>query len=135
MLKLSKKTKYALMAMKYLALQNNGNFATAKQISDNYNIPYELVAKVLQKLKKLELIESFQGIKGGYKLNKIPSSISLLQIISAIEPNYQITECLSHEDSVNNCTHLNCCQIRNPLAKLQKEIDNLFNNTTLDKII
>lgn len=135
MLKLSKKTEYALMAMKYLALQSNGNFTTAKQISDNYNIPYELVAKVLQKLKKLELLESFQGIKGGYKLNKIPSAITLLQIISAIEPNYQITECLSTDSSVNNCTHLNCCQIRNPLSKLQKEIDNLFNNTTLDKII
>ena len=48
MLKLSKRTEYAIMAARYLALKNSGNCVTAKEIAEDYQIPYQLVAKVLQ---------------------------------------------------------------------------------------
>ena len=135
MLKLSKKTEYALMAVKFIAKKTDGNSVTAKEISDGYNIPYDLLSKVLQQLTKKKVIKSFQGIKGGYSLSKDPNSVTLIDIIRAVESNYQITECIKDGSTEKDCTHFNCCMIRDPLAKVQKEIDKLFRSLTIHQIL
>ena len=135
MLKLSKKTEYALMAVKFIAKKTNGNSATAKEISEGYNIPYDLLSKVLQQLTKKKVIMSFLGIKGGYSLSKDPDNLTLIDIIRAVEPNYQITECMQSGSSEKDCTHFDCCMIRDPLAKVQKEIDKLFRSVTIHQIL
>lgn len=135
MLKLSKKSEYALMAVRYLAVNSNGKYSTAKEISEYYKIPFELAAKVLQQLVRKNVIESFQGVRGGYTLVKSPGLLSILEVISAVENNYQITNCMNENSSQQDCSHFDCCMIRNPLIKLQKEIDKLFNNMKIAEII
>jgi Rrf2 family transcriptional regulator, cysteine metabolism repressor len=135
MLKLSKKTEYAFMAARHLALNNSGHFSTAKEIADNYQIPYQLVAKVLQNFTKSEIVISFQGARGGYKLNRSPDNISLIEIIKAVERNYQLTECMQEDSSIIDCSHLDCCKIRDPLIEIQRKIDNVFVQTSLTQIL
>ncbi|HSP87011.1 MAG TPA: Rrf2 family transcriptional regulator [Ignavibacteriaceae bacterium] len=135
MLRLSKKSEYALMAVKYIALQQEKNCVTAREISQNYSLPYELICKVLQQLTKYKIVNSVQGAKGGYRLSKIPGDISLIEVITAVEPNYQITNCMKENSSANDCSHFNCCMIRNPLIKIQNEIDKLFKNMSVTEII
>ena len=135
MLKLSKKSEYALMAVRYLAINSNGNYSTARDISQYYDIPYELVAKVLQQLVKKSIISSYQGVRGGYSLAKTPDKISLMEIISAIEDNYQITNCMNEKSSQNDCSHFDCCMIRDPLIKVQREIDKVFQNMKVNQIL
>ncbi len=135
MLKLSKKTEYAFMAARHLALNNSGHFSTAKEIADNYQIPYQLVAKVLQNFTKSEIVISFQGARGGYKLNRSPDNISLIEIIKAVERNYQLTECMQEDSSKIDCSHLDCCKIRDPLIEIQRKIDNVFVQTSLTQIL
>lgn len=135
MLRLSKKSEYALMAVKYIALQQERNCITAKEIAIKYNLPYELISKILQRLVKSNVINSVQGARGGYKLSKLPSDISIMEIISAVEPDYQITKCFKEGSSKENCEHLNCCMIREPLRKIQGEIDKLFRNMTVTEFI
>ena len=50
MLRLSKKADYALMAMKHLALRGDRGSSSAREIAALYDIPIELMAKVLQRL-------------------------------------------------------------------------------------
>ena len=83
MLKLSKKTEYALMAAKYMALNNSSGFSTAKEISVSYNIPHQLVAKVLQAMAKNDIAISSKGVNGGFALAKEPEEISLSDISMA----------------------------------------------------
>ena len=135
MLKLSKKTEYAFMAARHLALNNSGHYSTAKEIAENYQIPFQLVAKVLQNFTKSELVTSFQGVKGGYKLNRTPDNISLIEIIKSVESNYQLTECMEPDSITNNCSHLDCCKIRDPLIEIQRKIDNVFKQTSLKQIL
>ncbi len=135
MLKLSKKTEYALMAVKYIAVNNGGNCITAKEISSSYKISYELVSKILQQLTKFNLVQSFQGVKGGYTLPRSPNEITLIEILKAVEPNYYITDCMSESGSSEDCRHFDCCMIRNPLMKIQKQIENIFKQTTIKEII
>lgn len=134
MLKLSKKTEYALLAVKYIALKPDCNCITAKEISKNYDIPYDLLAKILQKLCRKNIVISYQGVKGGYSLARDAKDITLKDVISAIE-KIQITNCMVENGSSKECARFDCCQIRNPLAKVQMEIDKVFNGTTISQIL
>ena len=70
MLRLSKKSDYALMAVKHLAMRADGGAASAREISESYAIPLELLAKILQRLVRARLLVSVQGTRGGYRLGK-----------------------------------------------------------------
>ncbi len=134
MLKLSKKTEYALMAVKYIALKPENSCVTAKEISTGYNIPYELLAKILQKLTKKNIVISYQGINGGYSLIRDSKDITLNDVISAVE-RVQITNCMKENGSKKDCARFDCCQIRNPLSKVQIEIEKVFRKTTINQIL
>ncbi|WP_337866257.1 Rrf2 family transcriptional regulator [Ignavibacterium sp.] len=135
MFKLSKKTEYALMSARYMALNNRGKFVTAREIAASYNLSYELVSKVLQIMAKNQLIQSFQGVKGGYTLRKSSKQISLAEIIKAVEPGYEITDCLRNGFDNESCSYFNCCKIKDPLAEVQKKIDKIFVETKLSELI
>ena len=68
MLKLSKKVEYGLISMMHMDSVQSGDLATARKLSEHYNIPGELLGKVLQSLAKGRLIVAAQGAKGGYRL-------------------------------------------------------------------
>ena len=85
MLRLSKKADYALMAMKHLATRPDTASASAREIAEQYDIPIELMAKVLQRLARRGLLTSHQGTRGGYRLGRPSSLISVADIIQAIE--------------------------------------------------
>ena len=70
MLRLSKKADYALMAMKHLAMRPDAPSASAREIAEQYDIPIELMAKVLQRLARRGLVTSHQGTRGGYRLGR-----------------------------------------------------------------
>jgi Rrf2 family protein len=133
MLRLSKKIEYGLLAVSHIAMHKDGDISTAKEISAKYEIPLELLSKILQKLAKEKIITSFQGMRGGYRLVGNPSDLKIMQIIQAIEGQRGLTEC-TKEESIK-CLQYNTCTIRNPLKKLQFNIDEMFNNMTLSEII
>lgn len=135
MFKLSKKSEYALMAARYMALNDHGKFVTAKEIAESHDISYELVAKVLQSLTKYDLVVSNLGSKGGYSLKKNSDEISLIDLIKAVEPDYQITECMRTGNIKSECSNLDCCKIKDPLIEIQKKIDKVFTDTKLSHII
>ena len=130
MLKLSKKTDYALMAIQYMASKGTARVVNTKEIAEEYKIPVELLAKVLQKLGKKGLIASQNGPKGGYVLAKTPESISVLSIILAIEGHVGITECYHNEDS--QCRQMARCNIRTPLRNIQNSIYSLLDSMSIE---
>ena len=85
MLRLSKKADYALIAMKHLAHKDAGATSTcAREIAEQYDIPLELMAKVLQRLVRAGLLVSTQGTRGGYTLSRPSSAISVADVIRAV---------------------------------------------------
>ena len=96
MVRLSKKVEYGLIAIRHVATKERGDLVTAKEISDAYGIPFELLAKVLQRLTKAGLILSTQGVHGGYALARPAEEIAVSTIINAIEGTRPvIARCLS----------------------------------------
>ena len=134
MLRLSKKVEYGMIAMRHMATKGFGDVTTAKEVSKRYEIPYELLAKVLQRLSRKGLIVSHQGVKGGYTLMSNAADISLSAIICAIEQNVPaIIQCIA--ESPEACSIWNTCTIRDPLVKIQHSIDQIFSKTTLQEIV
>ena len=80
MLRLSKRADYALIAMKHLALHGDRGSSSAREIAGLYDIPIELMAKVLQRLVRTGLLTSQQGTRGGYTLSRPSSAISVADV-------------------------------------------------------
>jgi Rrf2 family protein len=133
MFKLSKKVEYGLIAVKHMAMAGENAPCSAKDISDKYNIPYDLLSKILQKLKKENILTSSQGTHGGYTLLMKPDKLTLAQIFNAIEGNTYILDCGQHDDE--SCDIYETCILSSPLKKIQRQINSYFNETKLSEIV
>ncbi|MDX9789654.1 MAG: Rrf2 family transcriptional regulator [Candidatus Kapaibacterium sp.] len=131
MLKLSKKAEYAILAMQYLA-ENPGEKLNAKEIASNLDLSFEFLSKTMQALMKSGLVESQQGVKGGYLLTKEPENINLMEIINATEERIGIVDCLNGDEE--ECIRNNHCVIKDPMLKIQKLIDKIFIETSLQEL-
>ncbi|ROL61906.1 Rrf2 family transcriptional regulator [Bacteroidetes/Chlorobi group bacterium ChocPot_Mid] len=132
MLRLSKRVEYGILAVKYIA-ENPDKKVTAKEIAEKMNISYEFLAKTMQKLMKSGLIVSQIGLNGGYTLEKDPDSITIADIINALDEDTTIVECFGKQGN-NACERDEICEIRHDMSGLQKEINNVFKNMTISKL-
>lgn len=135
MIKLNKKIEYAMMAILHLARQGDNVLVSAREIAGLYNIPPELLGKVMQKLVKADFIESVQGINGGYQLHKPLNEVDLFTLIDEIEGPFRITSCMIHDEESCTCKQLDSCIIKHAVGDIQQEINKFFHNITLDKFI
>lgn len=132
MLKLTKKFEYGLLAIQHVAALPPDATVTAKQIASDLGVSYELIAKVLQLMAKADLLQSVQGVRGGYRLNRPASHITLSQVAEAIEGKIQLIECDGGEV---NCDGVLVCAIKKPLTKIQTKFRQIFNEATLADIL
>ena len=131
MLRLSKKADYALMAMKHLAQTSSGTSTSAREIAEQYDIPIELMAKVLQRLVRIGLLASTQGTRGGYTLGRPPASISVADVIEAIDGPFAVTACSTEK---NDCEQYSKCSVRAPLWQIRERIAAALGTVTLAEI-
>ena len=124
MIKLSKRTEYALIALLDMAGNGDDSLVTARLLSKKYNIPPEILGKVLQRLAKNNIISSQQGINGGYKLHQPLSGISLYTLIKTIDGPLQLVECRMPEKE--NCVQEAYCMIKQPMEIIQQELSSFF---------
>lgn len=131
MLRLSKKADYALMAMKHLAVRPDALSASAREIAEQYDIPVELMAKVLQLLARRGLLTSLQGTRGGYRLARSASQITVADIIQAIDGPLTVTACSTDEES---CDQYAKCNVRDPLWRIKERIVSALTTCTLQEV-
>ena len=128
MLRLSKKADYALMAMKHLAQKRDVSSTSAREIAEQYDIPIELMAKVLQRLVRVGLLASTQGTRGGYQLGRPATGISVAEVIEAIDGPFTVTACSTDK---NDCEQFSKCSIRDPLWQIRERIVEALGTVTI----
>src|SRR5215471_740807 len=131
MLRLSKKADYALMAMKHLAQKRDVSSTSAREIAEQYDIPIELMAKVLQRLVRMGLLASTQGTRGGYTLGRPASSITVVDVIEAIDGPLTVTACSTEK---HDCDQFSKCSIRDPLWQIRERIAAALGTVTIEEI-
>ncbi len=127
MLKFTRKTEYALIALRHLQLAGSGELINAREIAEEYNIPLPLLAKILQQLAKKKIVRPVQGPKGGYKLAGNLSDISMTNFIEMLEGPLGMADC-SVESS---CCPIETCNIKMPIQRINENIRGLFDKMTL----
>lgn len=130
MLRFTKRADYGLMAIHYIAVSDGVGAVSAKRIADEFAIPPELMAKILQRLAKQRLVVSTNGPKGGYVLARRPTEITVGQVIRALEGPINIVSCL--EDS--KCPQMEKCNLRRPVHKIQAAISQVLDTMSLAEL-
>jgi len=131
MLKLSKKSDYGLIAVKHLATHGMERSQSASDIAEVYGISSTLLAKVLQKLARVGLVTAQHGSTDGYRLARLPSEITALNVISAIDEPLLITSCTTHR---GECNQTSTCTIREPLRRVNESIMQVLNTVTISQM-
>ncbi|MBM4160033.1 MAG: Rrf2 family transcriptional regulator [Ignavibacteria bacterium] len=134
MLQLSKKVEYGLIALRHMAMKPLGTVFTAKELAKEYDLPYELLAKILQKLARAGMVRSLQGVRGGYSLAKRADELTVADVINVIEETRpMVAEC--YTEGPESCYLFGSCTIRRPLGKLQRNLNVLFDEMTVQEIV
>ena len=128
MLRLSKKADYALLAMRHLAANGDREAVSARELAESYDIPSELLAKVLQRLVRARLLDSHQGIRGGYGLARPAEKVSVAEVIQAIDGPLTVTACTANDHS---CEQYTKCNIRDPLWRIKDRIVSALSATSV----
>jgi Rrf2 family protein len=124
-------TDYAIRAMVVLAANEVNEPISSRTISQQQGIPYQLTCKLMQKLSRKKLVKSCMGPQGGFVLTRMPSQISLLEIIEAIQNPLSINKCLLAK---SKCPRAKICTIRPRLLDLQDYIGVYLKKITLDEL-
>ncbi len=131
MLKLSKKADYGLIAVKHLAIYGAEGACSAADIAEKYGISTPLMAKILQKLARHRLVTARHGSSGGYQLARDPSTITALEVISAIDGPLVITSCVT---SRGECYQTPTCTVREPLRRVNESILQVLSAVTISQM-
>src|SRR5690606_1814822 len=132
MLRLSKKADYALLAMRHLAAHTDRGAASAREIAETYDIPAELLAKVLQKLVRAGVLASHQGIHGGYGMARPAETVSVADVIQAVDGPVTVTAC---SDTAQSCEQYAKCNIRDPLWRIKDRIVQALAGTSVAELV
>jgi len=119
------------MAVHYIAAHGDDGAVSAKRIAEQFNIPQERLAKILQRLAKKKLITSHNGPKGGYMLTRAPGEITVGQVVRALEGPVRIVSCMVEDD---DCPQFSRCNLRGPVQKIQAGISSVLDTMTLAEL-
>ena len=131
MLRFTKRADYGLMAIHFIASHGDEGAVSAKRIAEEFHIPPERLAKILQRLAKKKLITSHNGPKGGYVLTRQPSEISVGQVVRALEGPVRVVSCMNELD---DCPQFARCNLRRPVQKIQASISHVLDSMSLAEL-
>lgn len=130
MLRVSKMADYAMLLMVRIYTKPSKKFS-AHQLSNELHLGYASVNKLLKMLHKSDLLASQRGCQGGYSACRHTASITLSDIITAIEGPIVLTSCIDE----NNCSIENICGLKNRWQIVNKAISGVMDDITLQDMI
>jgi Rrf2 family iron-sulfur cluster assembly transcriptional regulator len=125
-------TDYAIRAMTRLAVACGEGPVSAATIAAEQDISHPLVSKLLQRLQKAKLVESCMGVRGGFRLSREPSQISLLDVIEAIQGKIALNRCLL---SASACPRQKVCPVKGRLGEVQEALTGHLRQATLQDLV
>jgi Rrf2 family protein len=126
---LSTKGRYAARIMVCLASHTGTRPATKHQIGAAENISADYVEQIMIRLKAAHLVKSHRGRNGGFSLARDPDSITLAQVLKAVDGPVCPVPCL-----VTECERASSCPTRPVWQKAAKAVDELFSTTTIGQM-
>lgn len=131
-MKISTKGRYALRVMLDLAINNDGNFISLKDIANRQEISNKYLEQIIAMLNKAGYLETARGNNGGYKLAKKPSEYIIGDILRATEGDLTPIYCLTEE---GECKRKENCKTYSFWKGLDKTINEYVDSKTLEDLM
>ena len=133
---LSKKTKYGIKALTYLAKQHDKSPVQIATISKSENISLKFLESILLTLRKTGFLGSKKGKGGGYYLLKHPSEILMTDVMRVLEGPIAMVPCVSLNfyEKCDACPDENACAVHNLMIQVRDSTLAIFKNTSLEKL-
>lgn len=129
-MKLSTKGRYGIKAMVDLATEyESGEKLSIAQLSERQGISCAYLEQLIALLKKAGLVTAARGAQGGYTLARAPESISVGEVLKALEGSTALVECVGTDGT--DCENVCSCAARPLWLKLQRRIDDVLDTTTI----
>ena len=132
---ISKKTKYGLKAITYIA-RNQDQMVPIAQIAEEENIPHKFLESILLLLKKSGFLGSKKGKGGGYYLRKEASEIYMTDLMRILEGPIAPVACVSlnYYEKCDDCVDEKSCSLNKLMIQVRDANLNVFRNTTLEDL-
>ena len=127
-LSLRRKGDYAVRAMISVGRHHESGLRQARQISTEMNIPYKTLTLILAGLVAEGLLVAAHGPRGGYRLARPPSDISLLDIVEAAEGPATFDHCVLRDGP---CDWVQTCPVHDTWARTQAALTRELASTSL----
>lgn len=132
MFKVSRKSEYALMAIQHMARLEPDAVVSVADLAAQEGIPADLLAKVLQGLKKAGLLVASKGAGGGYRLARPAGEIRFLDVVRPFEEQIAVVSCHS---PVTDCQRTDACSLRDPMSVLNAYLMRQFEQMTMELFV
>ena len=133
---LSKKTRYAIVALTRLAKEYGKGPLQIKEIAEDEKIPQNFLENILLELRKLGILGSKLGKSGGYFLLKRPDEVNLAEIVRYFEGTIALMYCVSEKayQPCEFCRDESSCGIRKVFKEVRDTTYDILNRTTLEAL-
>lgn len=131
MIRIDKKLEHALIVLSHLARSNEEKLYTAKELSSFYNVAFDSVSRVMQRMASNEFLISIQGPSGGYKLSINIGDKTLLELLNAItKKSINIAKCIN-----GVCDKKDVCNILDPVEHLNSKLTEFYSSIKLSELL
>ncbi len=134
---LSKKTKYGLQALTFLAREYGRGPLLISDLAEREGIPKKFLEAILLQLKNAGILQSRKGKGGGYSLGRRPEEITVGQAVRILEGPLAPVPCVS-ETAYQRCTECEderSCGIRLVMKDVRDAIARILDNTSLQEML
>jgi len=111
---------------------HEGEYVSARQISQEQEIPYQFLRRILQDLNKHGLTSSREGAKGGVRLEKNPDAIGVRDVIEIFQGKVELSECMFRKQI---CANRASCVLRHEIMRIEQLVSREFGQITLGKLL
>lgn len=125
-----KKTEYGMMMMAMLAAKGRGELVSVRVMQES-GMPRSFLVKIARDLIKAKLVVAKEGRGGGYSLAKEPKSVTLREVIEAIEGKVATAACLVH--GARKCPLADRCPHRRMMEKVTGQIGEILDKYRLSE--
>lgn len=130
--KINRKIEYSLIALKHMSHKRPGELTTVKEISEQYQAPFDVTAKVMQRLTSVGFLKAEQGVTGGYQITKDLTKLTLQDLMESFQGPTEIAKCLHSNEK---CEIQNNCNIISPIHTLNNRLKDFYKSVNLSDLI
>ena len=131
-MKISTRARYGARLMIELGRHYGQGPLYLKDIAKSEDISEKYLSQIIIPLKNAGLVDSFRGAKGGYVLGRAPGKITMKDIVSVLEGDFNLVKCVQTPQS---CSRVSICVTRELWGKMGETIEKMLDSVSLEKLV